>query len=558
MYQHPFRHLGRLLVAACAVSLSSLSLSAQTPSTTTPAENNPSRVDVFLGYSYLGAHGQVRPANIRYSSVDEGAVGSGAYYFTKYFGGEVLSFANPNGQNDGFYGGYAGPIFRAPMQNFTLFAHGLAGGVRMGGPNSEVPATLEHEPYTWGASVMAGGGMDYDLPFFNHRFGLRLFEADYRYMHVSYGPYSGIPTGGVLGGRGNLSAAELSTGLLMHFGHIIPPPPVMYSCVAAPDSVYAGDPVTLTGTATNVNPKKDVQYTWMGDNGVVVSGTSNVGNIDTKSLAAGSYTVKGHVSQGMKIGQFADCTATFTVKNYEPPTVGCSANPSTVNSGDPSTITSNGVSPQNRPLTYSYSTTAGTISGNTSTATLQTTGVGPGTISVTCNVVDDKGQTASQMTTVTVASPQAPPPSPTTTSLCTISFTNDAHRPVRVDNEAKACLDDIALNAQRDPNAKLAVIGNETKEEADERMHHHHKMMMNERRAEERAVNTKAYLVGEKGIDASRIMVYTGSADSKTAATTLVPAGATLDTNGLTPVDESVIKAQPRSEVAPHHHHHKK
>jgi hypothetical protein len=558
MYQHPFRHLGRLLVAACAVSLSSLSLSAQTPSTTTPAENNPSRVDVFLGYSYLGAHGQVRPANIRYSSVDEGAAGSGAYYFTKYFGGEVLAFSNPNGQNDGFFGGYAGPIFRAPMQNFTLFAHGLAGGVRMGGPNSEVPATLEHEPYTWGASVMAGGGMDYDLPFFNHRFGLRLFEADYRYMHVSYGPYSGIPTVGVLGGRGNLSAAELSTGLLMHFGHIIPPPPVMYSCVAAPDSVYAGDPVTLTGTATNVNPKKDVQYTWMGDNGVVVSGTSNVGNIDTKSLAAGSYTVKGHVSQGMKIGQFADCTATFTVKNYEPPTVGCSANPSTVNSGDPSTITSNGVSPQNRPLTYSYSTTAGTISGNTSTATLQTTGVGPGTISVTCNVVDDKGQTASQMTTVTVASPQAPPPSPTTTSLCTISFTNDAHRPVRVDNEAKACLDDIALNAQRDPNAKLAVIGNETKEEADERMHHHHKMMMNERRAEERAVNTKAYLVGEKGIDASRIMVYTGSADSKTAATTLVPAGATLDTNGLTPVDESVIKAQPRSEVAPHHHHHKK
>ena len=51
----------------------------------------------------------------------------------------------------------------------------------------------------------------------------------------------------------------------------------------------------------------------------------------------------------------ADCSAPFTVKAFQPPTVGCSANPSTVNPGDSSTITANGVSPQNRPLTYSYS-----------------------------------------------------------------------------------------------------------------------------------------------------------------------------------------------------------
>ena len=108
---------------------------------------------------------------------------------------------------------------------------------------------------------------------------------------------------------------------------------------------------------------------------------SNVASIDTKALSAGTYTVKGHVSQGMKPGQFADCSATFTVTAFQPPTVGCSANPSTVNVGDPSTITANGVSPQNRPLTYSYSATAGSISGNTSTATLSTTtGVAPGTI----------------------------------------------------------------------------------------------------------------------------------------------------------------------------------
>ena len=129
-------------------------------------------------------------------------------------------------------------------------------------------------------------------------------------------------------------------------------------------------------------------------------------SVDTKALSAGTYTVKGHVSQGAKPGQMADCSATFTVTAFQPPTVGCAADPSTVMVGSPSTITSNGVSPQNRPLTYSYSATAGSISGNTSTATLSTTGVAPGTISVTCNVVDDKGQSASQMTTVTVSAPE--------------------------------------------------------------------------------------------------------------------------------------------------------
>ena len=135
MSQSPFRKFGRFMLAACAVSLGTASLGAQTTPSTAAAYNgpNPSRVDIFAGYSYFGAHGQVKPAGIAYSSVDEGAVLSGAYYFNKYFGGEVEGFANPNGQNDGLYSGSAGPIFRAPLQNFTLFAHGLAGGVRGGG-----------------------------------------------------------------------------------------------------------------------------------------------------------------------------------------------------------------------------------------------------------------------------------------------------------------------------------------------------------------------------------------------------------------------------------------
>jgi hypothetical protein len=548
MVYRPFRKISRLLLAATAVGLGVGSVNAQAPSTAAPVGINPSRVDVFMGYSYFGAHGQVKPAGISYSSINVGAIGSVAYYMNKYVGGEAVFAAHPDGKNDGLYTISGGPIFRAPMQNFTLFAHGLVGGGRLGGPNQSNPF-IYHEPYRWGPTLTAGGGMDYDLPFFDNRFSLRLFQADYRWIHTNYGPATTIPTFGVLGGRTNLSGVELSTGIVAHFGHIIPPPPVTYSCAVSPATVYPGDPITVTGTAGNLNPKKAYNYTWTADGGTI-SGNTSTATIDTKNATPGTYTAKGHIVQAggkaPKPGEMADCTATYTVKQFEPPTISCSASPSTVAPGDSSTITATGVSPQNRPLTYSYSASAGSVSGNGPSATLSTAGAAPGTITVTCNVVDDKGQTASSTTTVTVNAPPPPPP-PSTSALCTASFERDTRRPARVDNEAKACLDDVALKLQSASDAKLAVVGNSTSDEKAPPKKGRKKTVDP---AAERAVNVKDYLVTEKGIDPSRISVYTGSDDAKTVTTTLVPAGATLSTTGLTPVDESAVKAVPRTPPA--------
>jgi hypothetical protein len=552
MTYSPFRSLGRLLLAACAVSLGAVSLGAQTPASTAPSSaSNPSKVDVFLGYSYFGAHGRLMPPGLPYSSINLGAIGSGAYYFNKNFGGEFIYSNHPDGVNDGFSGASVGPIVRLPMENFTLFAHALVGAGRLGGPNSEVPATVEHEPYRWGPALTAGGGMDYDLPFFENRFSLRLFEADYRYIHEDYGPYTSIPTGGVLGGRTNLDAVELSTGIVVHFGHVIPPPPVTYSCSVAPTSGYPGDPITVTGTAMNLNPKKTATYTWTSTGGAI-SGTSSTANINTTTAAPGTYTVTGHVTEGAKLGQSADCTGQFTINAFQPPTISCSANPSSVNPGDSATITSSAVSPQNRPLTYSYSATAGSVSGTSSTATLSTAGAAPGPITVTCNVVDDKGNTASSTTSVNVIAPPPPPPppAPMASSLCSVSFERDAKRPSRVDNEAKACLDDVSLALQRSSDAKLALVGNENAKEqkADAKLaklKHNRKPTV----AASRAVNTKDYLVTEKGIDASRITVYSGTDDAQTVTTTLVPAGATNPAASAAPVDETAVKAVPRTPV---------
>jgi hypothetical protein len=547
MSYHPlrttFRTIRRSVLAVCAITLSAICVSAQTaPSTTAPTSaQNPSRVDVFTGYSYFGAHGQLKPAGINYSSINLGAIGSGAYYFSKYVGLEGVFTAHPDGKNDGLYTISGGPIFRAPMENFTVFAHGLVGGAKLGGPNNEGSFPY-HEPYRWGPSLAVGGGMDYDLPFFDNRFSLRLFEADYRYVHEDYGPFTAPPTCCVMGGRANLSGVELSTGIVTHFGHIIPPPPVTYSCAVSPATVYPGDPITVTGTALNLNPKKTPTYTWSADGGTI-SGTTSTATIDTKNAAPGSYTVKGHVSEGVKPGQMADCTPVpYTIKQFEPPTVSCSADPSTVKPGDSATVTATGNSPQNRPLTYSYSASSGSVSGNGSTATLSTAGAAPGTITVTCNVVDDKGQSASATTSVSVLAPP-PAPAPTTSSLCSLSFERDTKRPVRVDNEAKACLDDVALNLQRSSDAKLAVVGNSN---AKEKTPPKRKKAKVTDYAAERAVNAKDYLVTEKGIDASRVTAYSGSTDGQTVTTTLIPAGATLDTTGLTPVDVSAVKAQPR------------
>ena len=504
---------------------------------------NPSRVDVFLGYSYFGTHSPLQPSGVQYSSDNYGAIGSVAYYFNKYVGGEVNFVAHPDGNNDSLYTASAGPIVRLPLQNFSVFAHGLVGGADLLGPNDDSAAGFSHNPYQWGVGLTAGGGMDYDIPYFNNRFSLRLFEADYRYIHSDFGPYNPAPTPGAGGGRANLSAVDLNAGIVMHFGHIIPPPPVTYACVVSPATAYPGDPVTVTGTATNLDPKKTAVYAWSGDAGVMVSGTSSTGNIDTKALAPGTYNVKGHVSDGKKPGEMADCTASFTVKPFEPPTISCSANPSTVNPGDSATVTATGMSPQNRPLTYSFSSTAGSISGTSSPATLSTAGAAPGTITVTCNVVDDKGQTASAQTSVTITAP-APPAAPTTSALCSISFDRDMKRPTRVDNEAKACLDDIALNLQRSTDAKLAIVGNKAGTETKK---------MDEKYAAERAVHAKDYLVTEKGIDGSRITVYTGSTDGKTDTTTLIPSGATFDTTGTTPVDESLFKKVEHAVKKPFH-----
>jgi len=296
-----------------------------------------------------------------------------------------------------------------------------------------------------------------------------------------------------------------------------------------------GEPVTATVSATNFNPKHTLTYSWSGNG---VSGKDTSVKIETADATPGNYTATAHVTDPKaKNNNEASCSANYTVKPLppkNPPTISCSASPSTVQAGGTSTITCNASSPDSVPVTVSnWTSSTGTISGTDNTATLNTTGAAPGAITVNATATDTRGLTAQGSTQVTVENPPPPPPQASKLSQC--DFPNEK-KPWRVDNTCKAVLDDVAKNLQQNPDNKLIIVGNADPAEKRKNL------------AAERAVDSKAYLTGgeaKQGIDPSRIEVRAGSGGTKTAEYWIVPSGANFDSAGTQTVDETKVKAVP-------------
>ena len=95
-----------------------------------------------------------------------------------------------------------------------------------------------------------------------------------------------------------------------------------------------------------------------------------------------------------------------------PPVAACSANPTSVfaGSGDTVAVHVNASDPDNDPLTYSYTATGGAVDGSGPDARWNSTGVTPGNYTVTAQVNDGKGGTASCATDIKVEErPNRPP-----------------------------------------------------------------------------------------------------------------------------------------------------
>jgi outer membrane protein OmpA-like peptidoglycan-associated protein len=360
----------------------------KTHTSSTAADNAASKWDIFAGYSYLSPNvASDGLDNFDNTGIRHGAIGSVSRYFNKYLGVQIEGDYHDDSNEDrptstDFEGGSGGLILRYPRASFTPFVHALIGGENAGS---------YYYQNEWGLVATGGGGLDYNTPFFNHRLALRLFQADYQFNHQDFDDFNML---------------RLSAGVVFRIGSIAPPVPVALACSVNPVSIFPGDPVTITATAENLNPKLQVVYSWSGEG---VTGDGTTVTVATATLAPGIHTVNGKVSEGkgdkigLKPGEVANCIASFTVKAFEPPTISCSASPSTIKSNESSTVTATGVSPQNRPLTYSYSAQSGAISGTGATATFSPTGAPEGPVGITCNVTDDKGNTAAAVASITVA-----------------------------------------------------------------------------------------------------------------------------------------------------------
>jgi hypothetical protein len=366
-----------------------------------PAANQAetSRIDIFAGYSAWIPGATVDHAS--FPNDFRGAMTSGAYYFNRNFGVELAADYHYAQNNDSMYSFAIGPVYRQPQRyGFTLFAHALMGSGNVIGPFAPVKGSGYYDQLgpAWGPQLTLGGGVDYALPFFHHHLSLRLAQVDYLYEHVSFG--NGL-------GSGNLNSVRLSTGLVLHLGSVLPPPPVTLACAATPQKVFSGDPVSVIGVGTNLDFRKQTVYRWRGV-GARLDETGPITDVDTGNLVPGTYVVRGHVSEGNKAGQSANCAADFTVMPFAPPILSCSANPSTVTPGGTATIMAHGISPQNRALQYTFSTSGGALESNGKEATLRVGATASGVILISCGVSDDQHHSAVATTFVTV---QAAPPS---------------------------------------------------------------------------------------------------------------------------------------------------
>jgi len=396
-------------------------MQADMPEDTTPYRSNRNlgtpKVELFLGYSYVRAVPAPTVGN-RLVWLNGGST-SIAYNFNRYLGivADIGDYTNSKIQFqsapgitvdvDSANGGVLSYLFgpRLSFRNHgrvTPFVQALFGGARasdvvLTGCTSNCTILPIENTFAW----TAGGGMDIKV---RRHLAIRLIQAEY--LMTRFQDYS-------TGLTASQNDMRLSSGIVFRFGGnaalpLPPPMPVTYSCSVNPQSVFPGEPITATGTALHLDPTRTAVYTWR-VNGGTVTGVTNTALIDTTNLAAGAYTLKCHVSEGDMRGENADATAAYAVKAFEPPTVSCSANPSAINTGGKSVITAAGASPQNRPLTYSYSAQSGTISGTGASAIYDSTDAATGVVGITCKVADDKGQTATAGTSVTVTAPYVPP-----------------------------------------------------------------------------------------------------------------------------------------------------
>src|SRR5208283_978492 len=426
--------ISRCVVATCialAFTLCVLGTVAAAQVTIQPKD------EVFGGYSWLHTNGYSAFQDISYKVPDitDGFDISNTYYlpqehnlgiladFSYHFNGQNSNVQGTGSNTKVFYI-LGGLQYKYHTDTFSPFARVFVGAAHLSPPG----------PSNWSAAVGGGGGFDLAI---NQMFSIRLAQVDYIYSN--YNQHF------ITGHTSQYNSIRLAAGLVVSLGNYYAPP-LSCSASATPAEVWAGEPVKVTTTGTNFSPKHTVTYAWTANGGKLSSANTQTATVDTAGMAPGSYSASSTITDPkLKKMNSATCAANFSIKQPQPPVVSCSANPTTIAIGEPSTITMTASDPQGWPLTYSWSATGGQLSGSGSTATLTATNADVGnTITVTGTASDGRTPPVSSSCMVIAKLPGAEVEKCVSIKdwgECT--FEKNPQKPWRVDNDCKDTLDKL-------------------------------------------------------------------------------------------------------------------
>ncbi len=380
---------------------------AKTKSTSSGAETP--AVDLFGGFSY-----------VRFST-RTGTVAGDVKETFNWLGGTAAIAGNinrwfslvgdfgvyrlhdvPRNVNGSTYTFLFGPQFSHRGERWTPFVHALFGAARLSDIQVTPPATTSaffNRSFSQNSFATAlGGGVDAN---FNKHIGVRIFQFEYLLTKF---------TDNNDNKQNNLRA---SAGLVLHFGGNPPPPPPNHpptvTVTANPTKVFAGSSDVIVLQAQCSDPDNDpLTYKWTATGGTI-DGTGAEVRWKPGDAKEGSYTATVVCDDGR--GGTATASSNFTVeqKPNQPPVVSsCAADPSTITVGQTSNVTTTASDPDNDPLTYSYTTSGGHVTGSGANVKFDSTGVAPGTYTVTCTADDGRGGKANGTATINVKA-AAPP-----------------------------------------------------------------------------------------------------------------------------------------------------
>jgi outer membrane protein OmpA-like peptidoglycan-associated protein len=470
------------------------------------------KYDLFVGYQWLHPGGavpipgsQAAPAGFQIPDMPKGFGASLTYNFNQNFG-----FEGDFGHNWDSYETTVsvGPKFSFHLDNATLFIHGMLSYNRLG---------IDGLDASNGIGGIAGGGMDLRA---TKLISWRVFEADWVGAQHHYQQFTPSDIA-----RPGLKGTRLRTGLVFSFGY--PATATVAANVSVqPTEVMVGEPLTATATPSNFNPKHELTYAWTSTCGQI-TGNGATASIDTNGASGGNCTVEARVTDPKaKKNNQASASGSFTLKEppKNPPTVSCTANPTSVQAGASATVTCTCSSPDNVPVTVgTYSATGGSISGSGNSATLNTTGASPGTVTVNTTCSDQRGLNTPATTDVTVEAPPPPPqPSPEVQrlearlALHSIYFPTAQPTPANpkggLVKSQQGTLTDLASDFKKylesKPDAKLILAGH-----ADPRG----SAQFNQALSERRVNRTKSFLV-EQGVPEANIDTQAFGAEQQLTA----------------------------------------